>query len=445
MSRRFDCDDPDERRRGHRRRPRSAARRGELVVLPTDTVYGIGCDAFSPRRRSPRCSRPRAAAATCRCRSWSARPRTLDGLVVGAAAGGARPGRGVLAGRADPGRAGRRRRCAGTSATPTARSRVRMPLHPVALELLRAVGPMAVSRPTARASRRPSTVDEAAGAARRRGVGLPRRRAVRRRRAVDDRRPHRRRRRGCCAPARSPSTTICATVGPDLRRGRRERARRARRSASCTSAPATSAARRWPSGSCAPSWRRGSAPAADGRRAQRRHLRRPRRRADERRRPRRVLAERGVDADGFTATWLTRAAGRARRPGPHRDREHRAQVVGLRPGRGAPHLHAARAGPAGRRVPPTAAGRRRRGRRLRALARGWRDGCAALHPAPTRRATTSTTRYGAPIERLPRARGARSPMPCERHRSPPASGRRRLRWPALARPVAAADRPQEIR
>src|SRR3954447_26399735 len=26
----------------------SAVRRGELVVLPTDTVYGVGCDAFNP-------------------------------------------------------------------------------------------------------------------------------------------------------------------------------------------------------------------------------------------------------------------------------------------------------------------------------------------------------------------------------------------------------------
>jgi tRNA A37 threonylcarbamoyladenosine synthetase subunit TsaC/SUA5/YrdC len=23
-------------------------KRGELVVLPTDTVYGLGCDAFTP-------------------------------------------------------------------------------------------------------------------------------------------------------------------------------------------------------------------------------------------------------------------------------------------------------------------------------------------------------------------------------------------------------------
>ena len=43
--------------------------RGGLVVLPTDTVYGIGADAFTPPP-SPRCSPPRAAAGRCRRPSW---------------------------------------------------------------------------------------------------------------------------------------------------------------------------------------------------------------------------------------------------------------------------------------------------------------------------------------------------------------------------------------
>lgn len=47
MSTRFRCEDPDERDTGVREAA-DAIRRGELVVLPTDTVYGIGADAFTP-------------------------------------------------------------------------------------------------------------------------------------------------------------------------------------------------------------------------------------------------------------------------------------------------------------------------------------------------------------------------------------------------------------
>ncbi len=45
MTDRYDCSDPDERAKGVDAAA-SAVRRGDLVVLPTDTVYGIGCDAF---------------------------------------------------------------------------------------------------------------------------------------------------------------------------------------------------------------------------------------------------------------------------------------------------------------------------------------------------------------------------------------------------------------
>jgi tRNA threonylcarbamoyl adenosine modification protein (Sua5/YciO/YrdC/YwlC family) len=45
VSERYDCTDPQGRAEGIPAAA-SAVRRGEIVVLPTDTVYGIGCDAF---------------------------------------------------------------------------------------------------------------------------------------------------------------------------------------------------------------------------------------------------------------------------------------------------------------------------------------------------------------------------------------------------------------
>ncbi|MFB7908278.1 L-threonylcarbamoyladenylate synthase [Kitasatospora sp. NPDC056076] len=48
MTRSYDCSDPAHRAAGLRDAA-EAARRGELVVLPTDTVYGIGADASNPK------------------------------------------------------------------------------------------------------------------------------------------------------------------------------------------------------------------------------------------------------------------------------------------------------------------------------------------------------------------------------------------------------------
>ncbi|MBW1637729.1 L-threonylcarbamoyladenylate synthase [Microbacterium resistens] len=47
MSPVFDCRDADQLLTGMRR-ARQAIGRGELIVLPTDTVYGVGADAFNP-------------------------------------------------------------------------------------------------------------------------------------------------------------------------------------------------------------------------------------------------------------------------------------------------------------------------------------------------------------------------------------------------------------
>src|SRR6201989_1086312 len=47
MSKRYDCRDPQERLAGIEAAV-TAAPAGELIVLPPDTVYGIGADAFIP-------------------------------------------------------------------------------------------------------------------------------------------------------------------------------------------------------------------------------------------------------------------------------------------------------------------------------------------------------------------------------------------------------------
>src|SRR6202166_1609252 len=47
MSTRFDCRHPQARIAGVDAAV-TAARAGELIVLPTDTVYGVGADAFTP-------------------------------------------------------------------------------------------------------------------------------------------------------------------------------------------------------------------------------------------------------------------------------------------------------------------------------------------------------------------------------------------------------------
>ncbi len=47
MATRYDLSDPEQREEGIAAAGR-AVQRGRLVVLPTDTVYGVGADAFSP-------------------------------------------------------------------------------------------------------------------------------------------------------------------------------------------------------------------------------------------------------------------------------------------------------------------------------------------------------------------------------------------------------------
>ncbi|WP_328739250.1 L-threonylcarbamoyladenylate synthase [Streptomyces erythrochromogenes] len=142
MARRYDCNDATDRKTGLREAA-SAVRRGELVVLPTDTLYGIGADAFSPEAVHD------LLAAKGRGRGMPTpvligSPNTLHGLVTDFSEQAWElvdafwPGALTLVAKHQPSLAWDLGDTRGTVA-------VRMPLHPVAIELLTEVGPMAVS------------------------------------------------------------------------------------------------------------------------------------------------------------------------------------------------------------------------------------------------------------------------------------------------------------
>jgi L-threonylcarbamoyladenylate synthase len=142
MSARFDCADPVQRLAGTEAAI-TALRNGELAVLPTDTVYGLAADAFSPVAV--------AMLFSARGRNRSIPPTVLVGTARAAAALaddlGAFgqdlidefwPGPLTLIFRASPTLLWDLGDTKGTVA-------LRMPLHSVALEVLKQTGPLAVS------------------------------------------------------------------------------------------------------------------------------------------------------------------------------------------------------------------------------------------------------------------------------------------------------------
>lgn len=142
MSARYDCADAQQREAGLVAAV-DVVQDGKIVVLPTDTVYGIGADAFNPTAV--------AALLAAKGRGREMPPPVLIGSVGAAAALteslGAFgqdlidefwPGPLTLVFRASPTLQWDLGETRGTVA-------VRMPLHPVALALLRRTGPMAVS------------------------------------------------------------------------------------------------------------------------------------------------------------------------------------------------------------------------------------------------------------------------------------------------------------
>lgn len=156
MSRSYDCADPDARAEGLAAAA-AAVGEGKLIVFPTDTVYGVGADAFSSAAVAG------LLAAKGRGRDMPVpvligSQRTLDGIAARvpdaarALVAAFWPGALTLICHQQPSLNWDLGDARGTVA-------VRMPEHPVAIELLQATGPLAVS--SANVSGRPPATDVA--------------------------------------------------------------------------------------------------------------------------------------------------------------------------------------------------------------------------------------------------------------------------------------------
>jgi L-threonylcarbamoyladenylate synthase len=142
MSARYDCADAQQRDEGLTA-AMTAVQEGKLVVLPTDTVYGLGADAFQPNAVT--------ALLAAKGRGRNMPPPVLVGTVRAASALAESlgaygqdlidefwPGPLTLVFRSSPTLQWDLGDALGTVA-------LRMPLDPIALDLLRRTGPMAVS------------------------------------------------------------------------------------------------------------------------------------------------------------------------------------------------------------------------------------------------------------------------------------------------------------
>jgi tRNA threonylcarbamoyl adenosine modification protein (Sua5/YciO/YrdC/YwlC family) len=158
MSARYDCADADQRTAGLAEAA-AVLRKGELAVLPTDTVYGVAADAFSPPAVM--------ALLAAKARGREMPPPVLVGTVRAASAlvedldetaktliDEFWPGALTLVCRASRTLSWDLGDAKGTVA-------VRMPLHPVTLELLKEVGPLAVSSANRSGEPPATTADEA--------------------------------------------------------------------------------------------------------------------------------------------------------------------------------------------------------------------------------------------------------------------------------------------
>lgn len=135
----------------------AALRRGELVVLPTEGVYGVAADAFHPRGTG-RLRRAKGRGGNDPLPVLVGSARMAEGIVTGLGSEARAlieafwPGPLTLVARAQP---------TLTWDIGAGEVSVRMPLHPVALEVLAATGPLAVTGAQRAGARPPRTCEEA--------------------------------------------------------------------------------------------------------------------------------------------------------------------------------------------------------------------------------------------------------------------------------------------
>ncbi|WP_227984037.1 L-threonylcarbamoyladenylate synthase [Nocardia spumae] len=158
MSTVYDCSDPDSRAAGVTA-ARTTLKSGRLAVIPTDTVYGIAADAFDSAAVAALLAakrRGRDMPVPVLVGSWN----TIDGLVFSV-----QPQARDLIRAFWPGGLSLVVQQAPSLAWDLGDARgtvmLRMPLHPIALELLREVGPMAVSSANVSGQPPATTVAEA--------------------------------------------------------------------------------------------------------------------------------------------------------------------------------------------------------------------------------------------------------------------------------------------
>jgi L-threonylcarbamoyladenylate synthase len=156
VSYRFDCTENSGRRRGLAR-ARSVLDAGDLVVLPTEASYGLACDVYSDAgiealrvAKGNRRLAPPVLLRSC---------RSLDGFADGVTdaardlAEAFWPGPLTLVCRAQP--------TLEENLVGSGIVSLRVPLHPVALELLDETGPLAVTGANTPGHPLPATCDEA--------------------------------------------------------------------------------------------------------------------------------------------------------------------------------------------------------------------------------------------------------------------------------------------